>query len=153
MPVRLGSHMTTKTWFVEAVLDEMRIAFALQDVDRILRAVAIHAVPQAGGCLLGAIDVAGELVPVFDLRRMLGLPSRALHPEDRMILMRQPRCALLVDHVVGTAAPGPLELAQEFSLRAAGLRGVARNNDGVMLVQDLSRLLALERAIPIASHA
>jgi hypothetical protein len=33
------------------------------------------------------------------------------------------------------------------------VRGVARTADGLLLVQDLRRLLALERAIPIASHA
>jgi len=146
--------MTDSNSLVEAVLDHMHLAFPLRDVDRILRAVAVHPVPRGAGCLLGAIDIAGELVSVFDLRRMFGLPDRPLRPADRMILLRPPvRCAFVVDAVLGAVAAHGLELADEFALHAAGVRGVARTRDGVLLVQDVRRLLALERAIPIAAHA
>lgn len=132
----------------------MHVAFPLHDVERVIRAVAVHAVPQGGGCLLGTITVAGALVSIYDLRRLLGLPTRAIQAGDRIVLTRQPaRCGFVVDRVLGTAEPEALELAGEFSLHAAGLRGVARTGNGVLLVQDLKRLLALERAIPIAAHA
>ena len=143
-----------RSCFVEAVLDDMHVAFPLADVDRIVRAVAIHPVPQGGGCLLGTIDIAGELVSVYDMRRLLGLPTRPLRTDDRIVLTRAPlRCAFVVDHVAGTAEPAGIELSDAFALHAAGLRGVVRTNDGVVLIQDLRRLLALERAIPIAADA
>jgi purine-binding chemotaxis protein CheW len=144
----------TRSCFVEAELDEMHVAFPLEDVDRVLRAVAIHSVPQGGGCLLGTMDVAGELVSVYDLRRLLGLPTRSLHPDDRIVLTRAPlRGGFVVDRVVGTAEPAHVELSDAFALHAAGLRGVARTDSGVLLIQDLKRLLAFERAVPIAAHA
>lgn len=144
----------TTSCFVEAVLDAMHVAFPLREVDRVLRAAAVHPVPQGGGCLLGAIDLAGELVSVYDLRRLLGLPSRPLRASDRIVLTRAPaRCGFVVDQVVGTAEPEEIELSGEFALHAAGVRGLARTRDGVLLVQDLKRLLALERAIPIAADA
>jgi purine-binding chemotaxis protein CheW len=144
----------TRSCFVEAVLASMHLAFPLEDVDRIVRAVAVNPVPQGGNCLLGTITVAGELVPVYDLRRLLGLAPRPIAPGDRILLMRAPlRCAFVVDRVLGTAEPAALELAGSFALHAAGVRGVVRTGKGVLLVQDLKRLLALERAIPIAAHA
>jgi purine-binding chemotaxis protein CheW len=144
----------TTSCFVEATLDEMHVAFPLADVDRVLRAVAVQPVPQGGACLLGTIDVAGELVSVYELRRLLGLPARALHPDDRIVLTRTPRrCGFVVDRVVGTAEPATIELADAFALHAAGLRGVARTRHGVLLIQDLKRLLAFEHAVPIvAAH-
>jgi purine-binding chemotaxis protein CheW len=146
--------MTRKSCYVEAVVDAMHIAFPVQDVERVVRAVAVHPVPQAAGCLLGTIDVAGEIVPVYDLRRMLGLPARPLCAADRMLLLRAPtRCGLVVDVVAGTAQAEPLELTEEAGLHAAGLRGVARTSTGVLLVHEPRRLLALERAIPIVEHA
>ncbi len=70
-----------------------------------------------------------------------------------MVLTRAPaRCALLVDEALGTVPPASLELSAEFGLHAAGLRGVARTGDRVLLVHDLRRLLALERALPLAGH-
>jgi len=144
----------TRSCFVEAVLDDMHVAFPLSDVDRVVRAVAVHPVPQGGGCLLGTIDVAGELVSLYEMRRLLGLTTRPLRTSDRIVLTRAPvRCGFVVDRVVGTAEPQSVELSSEFALHAAGLRGVARTSDGVLLIQDLKRLVALERAIPIAVDA
>jgi len=146
--------MRTTSHLLQALLDATRIAFPLECVDRVLRAVRVHEVPGGTHCLLGAVDVAGELVCLYDTRRLLGMSTQAarVRADDRMVLMRGPvRCALLVDDVLGTVAAGPIELTGEFGLHAAGLRGVARADDGVLLVHDVRRLLALERAVPIAT--
>jgi purine-binding chemotaxis protein CheW len=145
--------MRTTGHLLEVLLDSTRVGFPLECIDRVLRAVAVHEVPAPGTCLLGAIDLAGELVSVYDMRKLLGLPSRPLRAADRMVLTRAPaRCALLVDEVLGTVCPESLELSAEFGVHAAGLRGVARTGDRVLLVHDLRRLLALERALPLAGH-
>lgn len=135
------------------MVDHLHVAFPLDDVERVIRAAAVHAVPQGAGCLLGTIHLAGALVSVYDMRRLLGLPTRAMQPADRIVLTRTPAsCGFLVDAVGGTTEPESIDLSDAFALRAAGLRGVARTSTGVLLIQDLRRLLALERAIPIAVH-
>lgn len=145
-----GSMRTTS--YLEAVLDPVRVGVPLEDIERVVRAVAVQVVPGAPGCLLGAIDVAGDWVSVYDTRTLLGLPPRPLRASDRIVLTRE-RCGLLVDEVLGTVEAGPVELADRLALQAAGVRGVARGGDGLLLVQDLRRLLALQRAIPIHEEA
>jgi chemotaxis signal transduction protein len=148
--------MTGTNSCVEAVIDTMQVALPLQDVERVIRAVAVNPAPLQAGCLIGTIDIRGELVPLYDLRKLLGAAPRGLplHLSDRIVLLRSPhRCGLVVDAVPGTVEAGTLELSDEFSLQAAGLRGVARTADGVLLVQDLRRLLAFERAVPMFAHA
>jgi purine-binding chemotaxis protein CheW len=140
------------TSYVEAVLDPVRVGVPLQAIERVVRAVAVQAVPGAPGCLLGAIEVAGEWISVYDTRTLLGLPSRPLRASDRIVLTRE-RCGLLVDEVLGTVEAPLVELADRVALQAAGVRGVARGGDGLLLVQDLRRLLALQRAIPIHADA
>jgi purine-binding chemotaxis protein CheW len=140
------------TSYVEAVLDPVRVGVPLQAIERVVRAVAVQAVPGAPGCLLGAIEVAGEWISVYDTRTLLGLPSRPLRASDRIVLTRE-RCGLLVDEVLGTVEAPPVELADRVALQAAGVRGVARGGGGLLLVQDLRRLLALQRAIPIHADA
>lgn len=149
-----GAKSTLRSSYVEAVVDALHVAFPLQSVDRVLRAVAVHPVPEGTGCLLGAIDLAGEFIPLYDLRRLLGLPPRPPRATDRMLLLGQPvRCAFVVDQVRGTVQPQALEPADALSLDAAGLRGVARAPGGMLLVHDPRSLLALEGAPPMATHA
>ena len=147
--------MTATLPCLHAVLDAVHIALPLTAVDRVLRAVAVHAAPASAGCLLGAIDVAGELVPVYELRKLVGLPARGLplRLTDRIVLTRQPvRCGLVVDAAPDTMDVEAPTLTGEFPLHAAGLRGWARSPSGLVLLQDLRQLLALQRAVPIAAH-
>lgn len=147
--------MTAKIPCLQAVLDAVHIALPLQAVDRVLRAVAVHPAPGGTSCLLGAIDVAGEVVPLYELRKLVGLPARGLplRVSDRIVLTRSPvRCGLVVDAAPGTVDVEEPALTGEFSLHASGLRGWARGSSGLVLLHDLRQLLALERAVRIEAH-
>lgn len=142
--------MRKSSCLLETLLEATRVALPVEAVDRVVRAVQVQAVAAGAGCLLGAIDVAGEILPVYDLRRLLGLPGRPVRATDRFVLTRAPlRCALRVDAVLGTIEAPGIELSGEFGLHAAGLRGVTRGDDGLLLVHDVRRLLALQHAVPI----
>ena len=45
-------------------------------VERVVQAVEITPLPGAPDGMLGVIDVAGRVLPVFDLRQRLELPPR-----------------------------------------------------------------------------
>lgn len=142
------------TRFLEVLCDATRVAFPLQDVARVIQAAAVQPVPGSRGCLLGALDVGGDLVTVYDARRLLGLPSRPLRASDRIVIAARPaRCALLVDGVAGIVEAVETGLRQTLDWRATGVRGVATGPDGMLLVHDLRRLLDLQRAIPLHPHA
>ena len=141
-------------WFIELAFDDTRVAFPLAEVARVVRVVDVKAVPGASPCLLGMVDVAGEGVPVYDTRRLLGLPARALRVTDRMLLTRgaAPK-AFVADRVLGTFQSDVVVAPAGFAMGAAGVRGVARTADGLLTVHDLRRFMALELAIPVARHA
>lgn len=150
----LGSAIPAGSLYVEAVLEATRIALPLQQIQRVVRAANLLAVPGAPDCLLGALDLAGELVAVYDTRRMLGLSRRPMRASDCIVVSRQPAaCGLLVDDVLGTVETARTDAVPFFPMQAAGVRGVARTGTGMLLVHDLRRLLATQSAIPIASHA
>lgn len=139
---------------VEATLDNLRVAFPLREVQRVIRAVATTPVPGANACLMGMVDVHGLVVPVFDTRVLLGLPARGAQPCDHFILFAGPRPrAFLVDEV-GDVFDGELPAPpRSFAADASGLRGVVRREDGVVLVHDMKRFMAFDEAIALASHA
>jgi chemotaxis signal transduction protein len=144
-----------ETSFVEVRLEDVRIGIPLRNVDRILPAAAVTPVPGAGACLLGMLDLHGTPVPVYDTRRLLGLPARPLAPDDRFVLTRagaQPPRVFVADAVIGTFDCDEALPLDSFSARASGVRGIASRADGMVFLQDLAQFTLFEGAIPIKAH-
>lgn len=129
-------------------LDGQRLALPLSSVERALRAVAVTPLPGAPPVVLGVINAGGQVLPVVELRRRLGLPSPALGPDQRLLLARGGRrtLALVADSVAGVWDLEPSQVAQaEPGLAfAPHLRGVAKLPEGLLLIYDLEGFLSLE---------
>jgi purine-binding chemotaxis protein CheW len=140
-------------------LDEHRYALSLDAVKRIVRAVAVTPLPNASPIVLGTIDVEGELLPVLDIRRRLGLQARPLRPSDQFLIATTARRTVVV---VVDAAEDVFHVSESAVVDPAGivpgiesLRGVAQLGDGLVLINDLDRFLSLseEEALDVAlSH-
>lgn len=134
--------------FVRFKLGELDIGLALASVERVVRAVAVTPLPGAPSAILGMVDVHGDVVPVADMRARLGLSPRPLHPDDHLVLARTPRrrLALAVDAAAGVVHCGPGDVIEPASV-VPGLEhvhGVARSGEGLLLIHDLDRFLALD---------
>jgi purine-binding chemotaxis protein CheW len=131
-------------------VDQHRYALPLDVVERIVRAVAITALPKAPAVVLGIIDVAGCLVPVFNLRRRFRLPERPLRPTDQLLLARvaQRSVALVIDEARGVVerAAGAIVAADEIAPHLQYLQGVLQFEDGLVLIQDLEQFLSMDEA-------
>ena len=77
----------TAKWVVFS-LDAGRYALPLATVERIVRAVEVTRLPSAPPIILGAIDVQGRVLPVFNIRRRFGLPERDIGPSDHFLIAR-----------------------------------------------------------------
>ncbi|MGH2949493.1 MAG: chemotaxis protein CheW [Solirubrobacteraceae bacterium] len=94
--------MTASVGLLAFLVEGRRLALELSAVDRAVRMVAVTPLPGAPDGVLGAVDVAGEIVPVLDVRRRFGLPEREYGPDDALVLARTSRpVALPVDEVLG----------------------------------------------------
>lgn len=82
---------------------EIRYALDVTEVKRIVRAVEITPLPEAPDFVRGLINVAGDIIPVIDMRLRLGLARREMELSDRFILTNPAGIpiALLVDRVEG----------------------------------------------------
>jgi purine-binding chemotaxis protein CheW len=126
-------------------LDEQRHALRAVDVEEILPALTVTAMPGAPAGVEGVINLRGRLVPVLDLRQVLRLPSRPITHTDHLIVLRAGArpSAVRVDRAVelvpvaGGSLPG----------------GVAQLPGGLVFVHDPREFLssedarALERAL------
>ncbi len=94
--------METANALLVCTLDAHQCAFRLDIVQRVVRAAALTPLPKAPKSVLGVVNVAGQLVPVFNLRQRFGLPARELEPTDCFVIVRAVRFSLIfvVDTVV-----------------------------------------------------
>src|SRR5690606_30806554 len=131
-------------------LDARRYALALESVDRVISAVDVTPLPAAPDAVMGLRHVAGQVVPVFDLRLRFRMVQRGVSPADQMILAcaEGRRVALPVDAPDGLAGLPPEGwLAPEEVLAGlTHLRGILRCGDGLILIQDLAQFLSADES-------
>lgn len=127
-------------------IESGRFCVALETVRRVFAAVQVTRVPGAPSVVTGVVDVHGSLVPVFDLRRRFGLAEREVDAADQFVLATAgAREALLhVDRVSEVVAIDPtrIDSAGPVLERAAHVAGVARLEDGLVLIHDLAGFLS-----------
>lgn len=130
------------------VLDELRYGLVLTAVLRVVRAVEITPLPKAPGTVLGVINLAGQVIPVVNVRRRFGLAERELRTGDQFIVARTRRrtLALVADRAERLVERSPAEIARAESLLPGleYLRGVAKLEDGLILIHDLDAFLSLD---------
>jgi purine-binding chemotaxis protein CheW len=129
-------------------LDDNRYALPLEIVERAVRAAKVTPLPLAPAVVLGALDVEGDVIPVFDLRRRFQLPERPLHPAQQFVLASAAgrRVALRVDATLGVIERPLSEIAAATRVvpTAEHFIGLIRLEDGLVLIQDLTRFLSAE---------
>lgn len=131
-------------------MDRGRYALPLSAVDRIVRAAYVTPLPLAPDVVLGAIDVEGRVLPVFNLRRRFQLPERAIDPSDHFLIARTARGAavLVIDSAHGLldCPATPMIDAQSREPNLGHIGGVIQLPDGLILIQDLEHFLSPDEA-------
>lgn len=129
-------------------VDRHRCGLPAEAVLGLHRMVATVPLPGGPQGVDGVIDVHGEVIAVLDLRRRLGLPSRAAISDDHLVLVRVgPRTvALRTDRALDVVLLPPEACGSADDLPSAGLAGVARLADGLLLIHDVDTFLSQDEA-------
>lgn len=129
-------------------LDDRQWALPLETIERIVRAVEITPLPHSLPFVKGLIDVHGEIIPVLDLRRRLGLPEKEMSLSDQLILVKTPvrTWALWVDETKGLVKgeENMLVAGESVLPRMEFVQGILKNESGLILILDLNKLISLE---------
>jgi purine-binding chemotaxis protein CheW len=151
--VNAAAHEIAAPRWVSFALDAQRFALPLAAVSRIVRAVEITPLPLAPGVVAGALDVAGRIMPVYDLRRRLRLPERPLRLDDQLVIAHTARrpVAMVIDRALGIIEAWPRDDAAALEPHLRHLRGVLSQPDGLVLIQDLEDFLSPEEDAALES--
>lgn len=127
-----------------------RVALLASAVTEVVRAVAVAELPSAPPIVEGVINVRGTVVPVLDIGQRMRLRAGPLHPDQHLIIARAgPRSvALRVDRAVDVVAvsSGAIESASRSTPGVEYVAGIAKLPDGLLVIHDLERFLALDEA-------
>lgn len=134
--------------YVVICLDELRVALRLSVVERVIRAVYVSPLPEAPGIVAGVINVQGRVIPVIDMRRRFRLENRRMVLADRIVIAHTVRRPVAL---VADAVSGVFEYSEPDIIDADGILpglahvdGVAKLEEGLILIHDLNRFLSLD---------
>jgi purine-binding chemotaxis protein CheW len=137
---------------VVCVIGDERFGIEVGRVREIIRLPVITAMPGADPSLSGVINLRGRVIPVMDLRRRLGLQAAAATRLSRIVVAEAGgvQIGFVVDgvdevvRVAGTAIESTPALTAGPG--AEHLTGIARTDDGLIVLLDLDRLVGPDAA-------
>ena len=135
-----------------------RFAADLDAVAEVGRLPAVTRVPGAPAWLAGVANWRGRLLPVLDLRTLLGAESGPMGGSARLVVLTADAvtAGIIVDAVEGTGALGgaieefPAALADDGS---SLLSGQVPAEDGPIAVLDIRAVLRLREQLPRARRS
>jgi len=134
-------------------LGEGRFAVALSSVAEVGRVPLVTRVPGMPGWIQGVANWRGRILPVLDLRALLGAAQAPLAGSARLLVLTDDgvTVGLLVEAVEGTAAVA--EGAEPFPAALSGstaqlLAGQVPHDDGPVALLDVAAVLRMRDALP-----
>lgn len=137
--------------FVGFQIDEQQYAFRIEQIQEIVILDRVTETPQVAACVEGVSNLRGAIIPIINLRKLLGLESQPSSDETRTIVVNvgERTMGCTVDSVsqVIRISTESIQPAPE-SITADGahyISGFARLDDELVILLDIDKLLNPER--------
>ncbi len=157
--------MSNEALDIAADESEQLVVFELADefygveisaVNTIIRMQGVTDIPRTPDFVEGVINLRGSIVPVIDLRKRFGLPAGEITKASRIVVVEAAKqmIGMIVDAVVETLRlsadaiepPSPVVA----SLDAEYLRGVGKQDDRLVILLDLDKVLSTRETESLA---
>ncbi|MBX9687434.1 MAG: chemotaxis protein CheW [Candidatus Obscuribacterales bacterium] len=132
-------------------IEDACLAVVLEQVDRVVRAASLHAIPGSPHTVLGYLNLDGVPVPVISLRRKLAMEDKEMDVTDEIIILRREQAlfGLLVDEVDDVKHVDSIAPISEIS-EIKHISGTLALKDGVVLVHDIAHFLNAKEEMDLA---
>ena len=136
------------------MFDNQIFGLPIEHVQYVLHSAEIRSLPEANPILYGLFDYHGEIIPVINLRRRLGLEDKRITLEDHFILVSKndQSYILVVDEVSEVYSTDNAEVIrknfavptkEKHSPTDTGLELMIFNNEklGIVLIYNIENLI------------
>lgn len=129
-------------------LDDLKYAFQLSAVERVVSSVEITPLPKAPDIVLGIVNYQGLIIPVIDIRKRFRLPTKELSLEAQFVIAKTSKrlIVIVVDSVSGVYELGKSQIidsAEAFPYTVY-LSGISKIDSNIVLITDLEKFLTNE---------
>ena len=145
---------TTTNQFLTFVLDDDYFAINISNIKEVLDYSAPTRIPRSPSFLLGVINLRGNMVPVVDLRIILGMPPRSTSADTCFIIAEIPTesenmlLGAMADSVVkvGEIPDSVIKPAPNVGtkLNIVYLKGIGKIDDRFVMILDLDKVLSFK---------
>ncbi|UTW10070.1 chemotaxis protein CheW [Marinobacterium rhizophilum] len=131
--------------FLLVSLGHLQLGLPVASLVKTVRLVAVTALPGAPSVVEGVINYHGRLVAVLDIRARFNLAPEPLSVTQYLVLVKlaQRLVAIRVDRVLDliTIDAARIEPATDIHRASHFIAGIARLDDGLMVIHELGRFL------------
>ncbi len=139
-------------------LDKEIYGLPIDSISKIISMVTITPIPKVHHAIEGIINVRGDIVPVINLRRYLGVPEVPLGLHTPIVLVQMPErtMGLIVDEVMDVLEVEAEQVThlEQIIPEELGevpiLQGVVHSREGAILLLDIERLFLPSQAKALA---
>ncbi len=130
------------------VFADEEYAVDIINVQEVIRVQKVTYVPQMPDFTLGIINIRGNIIPVFDLRKKFGLREEALGEDSKMIVVdvNESKICFVVDRILNNVKMAVSSIAPtpnvKMKIKKECIRGIGKFDDRMIIILDLVRLNA-----------
>lgn len=144
MSGRADCQMDTGAYLIFS-LEGQFYGISVTPVKHVIRAVMPTYLKDAPELLVGLINMGGDIIPVIDIRKQLGMPDKSISISDRVIIAESSgyNIAFYAEAVTGVMELSPRACTPPdyiFPEMKRYIRGVARINRLTILIYDINTL-------------
>lgn len=128
---------------------DQRFAIPLFLVERVVSIVEVNPLAKAPDFILGTINFEGEFLPVINMRNVFKLPGKEIDLDDQLVITQTAslKIALWIDKTIEVVelSANEIEKSGKIMLEINQVKGIFKFKDGMVLLQDLDKLLTVEQ--------
>lgn len=138
-------------------LEDETYAINVMQVQEVLRVTEIAPVPGAPVFVLGIINLRGNVVTVIDARKRIGLPSKEMDDDTRIVIIEagEQVVGIVVDAVAEVMYVNESEIEAAPSVgnddSSKYIQGVVSRDNQITILMDLNKLLTEEEWLELSA--
>lgn len=134
--------MTTEQ-YVEVRANADSYAIPILEIHEIIRMQEITHIPNTRSCVLGVINLRGQIIPIVSLRERLGLSEAEVNKHTRIVVVNDHDSVIgmIVDSVHQVMSFEDIQPPPEEDEHVSYLQGIGRKGDALVSILDLAKLM------------
>jgi len=135
-----------KEFILIFTINKLKLGISLRITHKVIHAIEITPLPGAPTIVDGLINIAGNAIPVINIRKRLNLKSKSIIPSDKIIVVKTDDIsfAFIADEVIGLKEVDISNIKKSSDLLPETneiIEGIVVINNEIVLIHNVNKFL------------